>query len=426
MGFSFETGVSVFTVFIQGLLGFFSPCVLPLLPVYITYLAGSGAVTQEDGTVIYPRKRTLLHTFCFTLGICAAFFLLALGFTALGAFLGSHRVWFTRICGIIMILFGLYQLGVFGQFRFLASERRLPFSLDKATVNPITAWIFGFTFSFAWTPCIGPALSSVLLMVSASGSMVSGLLLIGVYSAGFIIPFLGTGLFTGAVLNFFKKHRKIVAYTVKISGVLLIIMGIVTIAGFMNGMTSYLASVSQPVSAGSSGQSAQNPAVENTAGTGTGNEPTAIPAPDFTLTDQYGNTHTLSAYKGKTVFLNFWATWCPPCRAEMPDIQALYESYGSNTGDLIVLGVANPKSAENPYGQDGTKEEVMSFLKENNFTFPVVMDMDGMVFARYGISAFPTTFMITSDSTVFGYVPGALPAEIMESIVQQTMTGIRR
>lgn len=426
MGFSFETGVSVFTVFIQGLLGFFSPCVLPLLPVYITYLAGSGAVTQEDGTVIYPRKRTLLHTFCFTLGICAAFFLLALGFTALGTFLGTHRVWFTRICGIIMILFGLYQLGVFGQFRFLASERRLPFSLDKATVNPITAWIFGFTFSFAWTPCIGPALSSVLLMVSASGSMVSGLLLIGVYSAGFIIPFLGTGLFTGAVLNFFKKHRKIVAYTVKVSGVLLIIMGIVTIAGFMNGMTSYLASVSQPVSAGSSGQSAQNPAVENTAGTGTGNEPTAIPAPDFTLTDQYGNTHTLSAYKGKTVFLNFWATWCPPCRAEMPDIQALYESYGSNTGDLIVLGVANPKSAENPYGQDGTKEEVMSFLKENNFTFPVVMDMDGMVFARYGISAFPTTFMITSDSTVFGYVPGALPAEIMESIVQQTMTGIRR
>lgn len=426
MGFSFETGVSVFTVFIQGLLGFFSPCVLPLLPVYITYLAGSGAVTQEDGTVIYPRKRTLLHTFCFTLGICAAFFLLALGFTALGTFLGTHRVWFTRICGIIMILFGLYQLGVFGQFRFLASERRLPFSLDKATVNPITAWIFGFTFSFAWTPCIGPALSSVLLMVSASGSMVSGLLLIGVYSAGFIIPFLGTGLFTGAVLNFFKKHRKIVAYTVKISGVLLIIMGIVTIAGFMNGMTSYLASVSQPVSAGSSGQSAQNPAVENTAGTGAGNEPTAIPAPDFTLTDQYGNTHTLSAYKGKTVFLNFWATWCPPCRAEMPDIQALYESYGSNTGDLIVLGVANPKSAENPYGQDGTKEEVMSFLKENNFTFPVVMDMDGMVFARYGISAFPTTFMITSDSTVFGYVPGALPAEIMESIVQQTMTGIRR
>lgn len=426
MGFSFETGVSVFTVFIQGLLGFFSPCVLPLLPVYITYLAGSGAVSQEDGTVIYPRKRTLLHTFCFTLGICAAFFLLALGFTALGTFLGTHRVWFTRICGIIMILFGLYQLGVFGQFRFLASERRLPFSLDKATVNPITAWIFGFTFSFAWTPCIGPALSSVLLMVSASGSMVSGLLLIGVYSAGFIIPFLGTGLFTGAVLNFFKKHRKIVAYTVKISGVLLIIMGIVTIAGFMNGMTSYLASVSQPVSAGSSGQSAQNPAVENTAGTGTGNEPTAIPAPDFTLTDQYGNTHTLSAYKGKTVFLNFWATWCPPCRAEMPDIQALYESYGSNTGDLIVLGVANPKSAENPYGQDGTKEEVMSFLKENNFTFPVVMDMDGMVFARYGISAFPTTFMITADGMVFGYVPGALPAEIMESIVQQTMTGIRR
>ena len=131
-----------------------------------------------------------------------------------------------------------------------------------------------------------------------------------------------------------------------------------------------------------------------------------VPAPDFTLTDQYGQEHTLSDYQGKTVFLNFWATWCGPCQREMPDIQALYEAYGENEGDLVVLGVANPKTEENPYAQDGTVDEVEAFLTDGGYTFPVVMDTTGAVFAQYAVSAFPTTFMITAEGNVYGYVPG--------------------
>ena len=149
-----------------------------------------------------------------------------------------------------------------------------------------------------------------------------------------------------------------------------------------------------------------------------------IPAIDFTLTDQYGETHTFSDYKGKTVFLNFWATWCPPCKSEMPDIQALYEKYGENEGDLIVLGVANPKTDEMPNNQDGTVEEVTDYLEENGLTFPVVMDTTGELFYWYGISAFPTTFMIDANGNVYGYVSGALTADMMESIVQQTMESV--
>ena len=149
-----------------------------------------------------------------------------------------------------------------------------------------------------------------------------------------------------------------------------------------------------------------------------------IPAMDFTLTDQYGETHTFSDYKGKTVFLNFWATWCPPCKSEMPDIQALYEKYGENEGDLIVLGVANPKTDEMPNNQDGTVEEVTDYLEENGLTFPVVMDTTGELFYWYGISAFPTTFMIDANGNVYGYVSGALTADMMESIVQQTMESV--
>ena len=154
-------------------------------------------------------------------------------------------------------------------------------------------------------------------------------------------------------------------------------------------------------------------------------EPDAIPAPDFTWEDQYGNSHTLSDYKGKTVFLNFWATWCGPCQSEMPEIQELYERYGSNEGDLIVLGVANPKTEDQPYNNDGTVEEVAQFLEENGYTFPTVMDTTGETLMAYGISAFPTTFMIDPEGNVFGYVPGAISGDMMESIVQQTMTGER-
>ena len=122
--------------------------------------------------------------------------------------------------------------------------------------------------------------------------------------------------------------------------------------------------------------------------------------------------------------IDFFATWCGPCKREMPEVQALYEKYGNNEGDVIVLGVANPKSEEYPYHQDVTQPEVEQFLEDGGYTFPVVMDVTGEVFYSYGISAFPTTFMIGADGNVFGYVPGALTGDMMESIVQQTIDGV--
>ena len=122
--------------------------------------------------------------------------------------------------------------------------------------------------------------------------------------------------------------------------------------------------------------------------------------------------------------VDFWATWCGPCKSEMPDIQQLYETYGENEGDLIVLGVASPRSEQNPYTNEGTQADVEQFLEDNGYTFPVVMDLTGEILSYYAISAFPTTFMIDSNGNVYGYVPGALTGDIMESIVQQTMDSV--
>ena len=158
-----------------------------------------------------------------------------------------------------------------------------------------------------------------------------------------------------------------------------------------------------------------NKAAAETGTSATDSDADAIPAPDFTLQDQYGNTHTFSDYKGKTVFLNFWATWCPPCRAEMPEIQEIYEEYGENNSDVIILGIASPN-----VGREGSAEDIAAFLSENNYTYPVVMDTDGIIAYYYGISAYPTTFMIDSDGNVYGYVSGQITKDIMKSIIEQT------
>lgn len=431
MGFDIGVSVSAFTVFLQGIVSFFSPCVLPLVPLYIGYLAGGTRTVEEDGTVRYGRGKVLLNTLFFVIGISFAFFLLGLGVTAAGQVLSENRALFARIGGILIILLGLWQLGVFGSSRLLSQEHRLPFRLDRFAMNPLVALLLGFTFSFAWTPCVGPALASVLLMASSAATTASGFVLIGIYTLGFVLPFLAVGLFTTTVLDFFRTHAKVVKYTVKVGGALLVLMGVMMFTGWMNGVTGYLSqfgastppAASSSVAAASSAPQATAAPADSSANSADSEAP--VPAPDFTLVDQNGETHTLSDYKGKVVFLNFWATWCPPCKDEMPDIEALYEAQGLNAGDVVVLGVANPKTDEYPNNSDGTVQDVTDFLSQNGYTYPVVMDTTGEVFSAYGITAFPTTFMIDKDGNVFGYVRGGITRDIMDSIVQQTLSGKR-
>lgn len=428
MNLTFETGISSITVFFQGLVSFFSPCVLPLIPLYIGYLSGGAKTTDEEGNITYKRSRVMRNTLFFVLGVSFAFFLLGFSFTAVGKFFHNYQTWFTRIGGIIVVLFGLYQLGLFGSSS-LSKEHRLHFQPDSLAMNPLTALILGFTFSFAWTPCVGPALASVLLLAASASSSATGFLLIGVYTLGFVLPFLAVGLFTKALLDFFKKYRSAVKYTVKIGGVLMIFIGIMMFTGWMNGISAYLSgnpSISQdaePSPAPPAEQAEKDEAsdstdteAENPADPADSPEAETVPAPDFTLEDQYGNVHTMADYKGKTIFLNFWATWCPPCRAEMPEIQEIYEEYGENQSDVIILGVASPNT-----GREGSLESITAFLEENNYTYPVVMDDGGSLAYYYGISAYPTTFMIDSSGNVYGYVTGQITKDIMQSIIEQTM-----
>ena len=436
--------VTFLTVFLQGLLSFFSPCVLPLLPVYMGYLSGGTLKEGEDGTRHYDRIRVMVNTVFFVAGISFAFFLLGMGLSVLGRFFSGNQILFVRIGGIIVIMFGLYQLGVFGSSRLLGSERRLPINPGKLSMSPLTALLMGFVISFAWSPCIGPVLSSVLIMAASASSASAGFLLIGVYTLGYIIPFLLVGLFTTSLLEFLGKHRGVVKYTVKIGGALMILMGTLMLTGRLNSISGYLSKFTgaQIEVAGELGigdtageeiepdkdteekEQAQSQTDNDTEESDTQDAAAAdeqssdsIPAPDFTLTDQYGVTHSLKDYRGKVVFLNFWATWCPPCRAEMPAIQELYEQYSQDEDpDVVILGVAFPNN-----GDETDSEGIAAFMEENGYTYPVLMDEGATLELPYYITAFPTTFLINPDGDVMGYIPGSMTKDIMEDVIDQAL-----
>jgi cytochrome c-type biogenesis protein len=254
--------------------------------------------------------------------------------------------------------------------------------------------------------------------VSGAKSTGIGYLLILVYAAGFLLPFLLLGLFTSQVLNFLKEKKKFVKYTIKAGGVLLILMGLMTFTGYMNGISSYLnraQAVKENVTADKENQENEASADDNSKGeqaeaqagneadtgnkagakaeTGNGAEEGAEAesdsATDFTLTDQYGDTHTLSDYKGQVVFLNFYATWCPPCKKELPDIEKLYKEYGSNEKEVVFLGVTNPKSKDYPNNSDEDVDYIKSFIEKGEYTFPTVFDETGEVCKNMVYPLFP-------------------------------------
>lgn len=133
-------------------------------------------------------------------------------------------------------------------------------------------------------------------------------------------------------------------------------------------------------------------------------------APDFNLKDQYGVIHSLENYKGKVIFLNFWATWCPPCKKEMPDVESIYKEYGENKKDVVILGVNSEK-----------ENEVKKFLKDKGYTFPIVIDENSEVMRKYFIQAFPTSFVIDKEGNVYGYVMGGLTKEQIKQVIEEVL-----
>ena len=146
-----------------------------------------------------------------------------------------------------------------------------------------------------------------------------------------------------------------------------------------------------------------------------------VKMPNIVLYDQYGKKHSLEEYKGKVVIINFWATWCGYCVQELPEFEKVYKEFGSNKKDVIILGVAGPKTKENPNNVDVEKDKIISFLKKKNVTYPTLMDEAGKSFDDYGIKYFPTTYVINKNGYLEGFVNGAISGEQLKNAINETL-----
>lgn len=377
-------------LFLEGLLSFFSPCVLPLVPLYIGYLT-SGIDTNLSKAKV--RIQTTVRTLFFVLGISTVFFLAGLGSSALRYFFQKNTIFFSIIGGFLLILFGLFSLGII-DIPFLQREHRIvSFKQNKNGI--IRSYLLGFFFSFAWSPCVGPLLASAMLKSASAESALIGWLYIGCYTLGFIIIFILLGLFTEEVLMLLKKHTNIVRYTKIIGGIVVLCMGIYMLN---TGFTSIKA--------------LENKTSDNTTVVENSNDEnlTDIEKYSFTLKDNKGNDVTLSEYKGKTVVLNFFATWCTYCKMELPSL----EEINSTRDDIVIFLVATPD-----IGNEGSKEYIESFMEENGYSMTVLYDETGEVVSKYNVSGLPTSFFFKPDGSVLGYVPGYVEESSLISILEE-------
>ena len=392
--------ISLLVVFVEGLLSFLSPCVLPILPVYLSVLSNSSVDILNKNKNNFIKSSLFRNTIFFVLGISTTFFILGTSASIFCNFISSNKDIISFIGGIIIIIMGLFYVDIL-KSSILNREKR--FNFEVKNVNIFTAYLLGFTFSFGWTPCIGPVLASVLLIVSSSNSIMSGNILIGVYTLGFILPFIIATMFYGKLIGSINKLKSNMDTIKKIGGIILIISGMTMLISGFDGVRAHLYGANK----------AEIQSEESKSEESKDEEKDKVESIDFTLYDQYGKEHKLSDYKGKTVFLNFWATWCPPCKREMPHIEEIYKEYGKNNEDVVVIGVASPN-----LGKEVSKEEIIEFLEKNNYTFPVLFDESGMVMYQYGINSYPSTFIIDKEGYVTQYVPGALDKDTMKYLIE--------
>lgn len=229
-----EVEVGIAIAFTAGLLSFLSPCVLPLVPSYLTFVTG---MSLEDLQAGVNRRATFIHSLLFVFGFSLIFVLLGASASFLGQFFRQYELWIARIGGVIIIILGLHMSGVL-RIAPLMREKRM--HLNDKPVGYLGTLGVGMAFGAGWTPCIGPILGAILTYGFTQDTMWAGVGLLSVYSAGLAVPFLVTSLALDGFLQAFKRFRRWIPVVEKASGVLLIVLGVLLLTGQFTVLSAYL------------------------------------------------------------------------------------------------------------------------------------------------------------------------------------------
>jgi cytochrome c-type biogenesis protein len=231
--------VSYLSAFGAGALSFLSPCVLPLVPPYLCYMAGVSfdRFANQEKAEAGERRALIVASLAFVLGFSTVFIVLGAGATGIGQFLRQWQDVLAKVAGVVIILMGLNFLGVF-KIGILAREAR--FRPEQTAQNPLSAYVMGLAFAFGWTPCIGPVLGPILTLAGGQETVAEGAGLLAVYSAGLGVPFLLAALFSGRFMAFAKRFRAQMGLVEKVIGALLVVSGVLFLTGGMQRMAFWL------------------------------------------------------------------------------------------------------------------------------------------------------------------------------------------
>lgn len=223
---------SFLTAFIGGFLSFLSPCILPLIPAYISYITGASVEELKNRDSF--SLSILIHSLLFVFGFSTIFLFLGFASSFIGSFFIEKKFILEKLSGIFIVLLSLHIMGIF-KLKFLDVERKL--NPVEVSLPFLRSYLVGFGFGFGWTPCIGPILSSILALSATYASPLKGTILLTFYSLGLAIPFLISGLFINLFFAIFLKFRKHLRKVEIISGLFLFILGLLLLSGFFSKIT---------------------------------------------------------------------------------------------------------------------------------------------------------------------------------------------
>ena len=233
--------LSILVAFVGGLFSFLSPCVLPLFPSYLSFITGMSVEELKSAADDRRRRRWILaHSLAFVMGFSMVFVGMGASFSALGQFLFDYRDRIRLAGGLLIIVFGLYIAGVL-RLDFLGRYQQ--FQLRTKPAGLLGSWLVGVTFAIGWTPCVGPILGSILSLAGAAETVSTGVALLVAYSAGLALPFLLSSIALGAFLAAFRRFRPWVPVVERISGVLLVVIGVLVATNYFIVLNSYALSL---------------------------------------------------------------------------------------------------------------------------------------------------------------------------------------
>lgn len=370
--------VGPLVAFLAGFLSFLSPCVLPLVPGYISLMSGVSVEKLKEGGAGATRA-VAINALIFILGFSLVFIGMGASASAVGSFLNEYKSILYKIAGVIIILFGVFLLGLL-KIPALYREKRFQGEVGRGKTS---TFLLGLAFAFGWTPCIGPILGALLLLAATKETVIEGIFLLSVYSLGLGLPFLLTALGINKFLYFYKGFRRYLQWVERFAGVLLIAVGLLVFTNQLTWLARYFTFFNQfnleiPLAA----------SVDATAGQLQSGE--RQPAPDVLLERAEGPAFRLSEFQGKVVVVNFWATWCLPCRLEIPYFNQTYQDYRDREVEFVGISV-----------DAGGWSDVQAFQEEMPIEYLVVLDQNQTAAEDFGgLVGLPVTIFIDRQGRI--------------------------